>query len=78
LVEKDLTQYNQLLNKTMQNFRKTQGKEVDSNLPAANKTFNDQAFRDKGEESKPIMATPSVKDITPLLEPSSVLDNEFY
>jgi hypothetical protein len=47
LVEKDFSQYNQLLNKTMQNFRKTQMEDIKPNPDSpANKTFNGKALRD--------------------------------
>lgn len=65
LIEKDLSQYNQMLN-TMQHFRKSQYRDKEGLSP--NRTFNDRPFKDtQSDLSKPPMYTPTAKDINPSL-----------
>jgi hypothetical protein len=77
LVEKDITQYDQML-KTMQDFRKTQARNLGDS--PASRTYHDQSFQERAQEmdsSRPPLNTPTVKDISPSLE-QSALANEFY
>lgn len=88
MVEKDLVQYNQALNRTMQDFRRT-GRQGEDSPVNPNKTVSQMPFRESNaekreaerteeerKEERQIVVTPSVKDISPPMEQS--LANEFY
>jgi hypothetical protein len=67
MVEKDLTQYNQLLNKTMQDFRRNKP-QPENNTVNPNKTVNQLPSRENREDrsaESQMVVTPSVKDIAP-------------